>query len=222
MFDIDDIVQRVLADLTAVPAVSKPVAVPAIIMAETAAPDEVYISDKVISLSTIKERLGKGKRLFIPPKSILTPSAKDEIKKRNIEIAVAITDSSAKQKQTIKQGKELLIAEVRPAILPKNILNQLRKTFLFEFKPFSNVETLSNEIKQKYIAAENCSVVITDKSAAVLQLINRYEKIRAVSGSDAANIAEDIRETNANVLVLRLDRIAGIKIFDVIGQFFSR
>lgn len=143
MFDIDDIVQRVLADLTAVPAVSKPAAVQ-----ETAAADGVYISDKVISLSTIKEQLGKGKRLFIPPKSILTPSAKDEIKKRNIEIAVAITDSSAKQKQTIKQEKELLIAEVRPAILPKNILNRLRKTFLFEFKPFSSVEILSNEIKQ--------------------------------------------------------------------------
>ncbi|GHT32848.1 hypothetical protein FACS1894214_4800 [Planctomycetales bacterium] len=217
MFDIDDIVQRVLADLTAVPAVSKPAAVQ-----ETAAADGVYISDKVISLSTIKEQLGKGKRLFIPPKSILTPSAKDEIKKRNIEIAVAITDSSAKQKQTIKQEKELLIAEVRPAILPKNILNRLRKTFLFEFKPFSSVEILSNEIKQKCSAAESCTVVITDKSAAVLQLLNRNEKIRAVSGSDAANIAEDIQETNANVLVLRLDRIAEIKIFEVIGQFFSR
>lgn len=64
--------------------------------------------------------------------------------------------------------------------------------------------------------------MITDKSAAVLQLLNRNEKIRAVSGSDAANIAEDIQETNANVLVLRLDRIAEIKIFEVIGQFFSR
>jgi len=208
MFDVDNIVQQIISDLNG--GTQKRSALKTV-------PDGIYISDKVISLETLSKQLGEGKKLFISPKSILTPSAKDEIKKRNIEVAARITPQVSAEQET----RELWIAELIPAALPRNIYNRLRKAFPLELKTFNTLETLLNEVQQK-TTADSCGVLITAKSAVALQSANRFETIRAVSGTDTAHIAEDTQETNANVLVLRLDRIAEGKIFDVIKQFFSR
>ncbi|MDR3182101.1 MAG: hypothetical protein LBT89_04130, partial [Planctomycetaceae bacterium] len=47
-----------------------------------------FIGSRVVSAADIQTQPGSVRTLFILPKAVLTPSAKDEIRKRRITIAV--------------------------------------------------------------------------------------------------------------------------------------
>jgi hypothetical protein len=47
---------------------------------------ELRLSDKVITTRTIENRLTGVSRLLVPPKAIVTPAVKDELKARKIEL----------------------------------------------------------------------------------------------------------------------------------------
>ena len=59
--------------------------------APTATPQadvELSISERVVTLRTIEGRLAGAKRIVVEPRTIVTPSVKDELKARNIELVV--------------------------------------------------------------------------------------------------------------------------------------
>jgi hypothetical protein len=48
---------------------------------------ELTINDKVITLRTIEGKLNGVKQLRVPPRAVVTPAVKDELRMRNVELA---------------------------------------------------------------------------------------------------------------------------------------
>ena len=47
---------------------------------------DLTITEKLITTRTIENRLAGVTRLLIPPKAVVTPTVRDELKQRNIEL----------------------------------------------------------------------------------------------------------------------------------------
>ena len=50
--------------------------------------DELTIAERVVTLRSIEGRLTGVKRLVVPQRAVVTPTVKDELKQRQIELVV--------------------------------------------------------------------------------------------------------------------------------------
>ena len=55
----------------------------------TSAASELRIEERVVTLRAIEGRLNGVSRLLVPPRAVVTPAVKDELKKRKIELATS-------------------------------------------------------------------------------------------------------------------------------------
>lgn len=198
--DIDNLVRNILADLTV-----EPVAV----RSESIQTDDgIFIDSRVVSLADIKSRLGDAKKLLIAPKSILTPSAKDEIRKRKIEVAVKLTNLA------VDRRSPLWFATQHPATFPTKISKR------HNVKPKS-FETVAAIVENAiiHLSNNNRGVAMSRQSATLLCEANRHKEIRAIYGFDPKQTADDTAELDANLLVLHPDRIPPAKLSDIIKSF---
>lgn len=49
---------------------------------------DLKLTERLITLRTIEKQLSGVKRVVVPPKSVVTPAVKDELKARKIELVV--------------------------------------------------------------------------------------------------------------------------------------
>jgi hypothetical protein len=52
----------------------------------TAAPIELVITERVVTMRSIEGRLHGIRRLIVPPRAVVTPALQDELKQRQIEL----------------------------------------------------------------------------------------------------------------------------------------
>jgi hypothetical protein len=220
-FDIDTIVRQIMVDLTVapkpIPAETKTVAKTDLLSdiknnIEKPFANEIYIDSRVVSLAELNERLGSATKLFISPKSILTPSVKDEIRKRKIEVAVKLPLPST---QTVPV---IWFAFHKPAIFPVNLLNLLQKEVSLKQESFATLTELLNEAEQQLSSEKNRGVALTKQSATAIHLANQRNTIRAIGCVDPKQSSEDTAELNANLLVIHPERVSNTKIFEIIKQ----
>lgn len=204
IFDIDKLVRGILADLSApsVPVCSEP---------KTDLPDQrdgIYIDRRVISLADVKG-LGDTRKLLLAPKSILTPSAKDEIRKRKIEVSVRLPLLAA------ERSSAFWLAVQRPATFPSNVVNR------FDAKPdvFETVAAVVEGAVKKL--TEMRGVVLSRQAATLLCEANRHREIRAIFGCESKQTAEDADEVDANLLVLHPERV-GDRMLEIIESYANR
>jgi len=206
-FDIDNIVRQILTDLTVKP---EPVCI------EAKKTNEIYLDSRVVSLAEIKERLGSATKLFISPKSILTPSAKDEIRKRKIEIAVKLSPLTSGHCST------LWLALHQPVSITAGLVNRLKKDLILKQESFETLAELIDEAEKQLSNEKTCGVALTKQAATAICSANRRNTLRAVSGIDPKQTAEDTVELDANLLIVQPRRINETEIFDVIKKFIHR
>ena len=48
--------------------------------------DELRLTDRVVTLATLKDRLANVTRVSVPPRAVVTPAVWDELKHRKIEL----------------------------------------------------------------------------------------------------------------------------------------
>lgn len=203
-FDIDELVQNILADLgdrrqraEEIRTLPEPIS-------------DVYLESRVISLADIRA-LGDSKKLFISPKSILTPSAKDEIRKRRIALAVKLPRRTAGSEVTI------WLAAHRPAAFSPAVLKR------FNVKPeyFESVTGIVESALRKLSDENRRGAVLSRQAATLLCEANRHRDLRAFVGINPKQAAEDAAELDANLLVLHPDRcVAGIP--EIIDHYIRR
>jgi hypothetical protein len=184
-----------------------------VVETEKTAADEIYIDSRVVSLAEINERLGNARKLFIAPKSILTPSAKDEIRKRKIEVAVKLPSL------TVPSGSVIWLALQQPVLLATNWENRLRKELKLKQESFATLAELLDEAERQLSNEKTHGVALTKQSATAIRLANRRDTIRAIGGIDPKQTAEDTAELNANLLVIHPERISNAQIFEIIKRF---
>ncbi|MDR0871004.1 MAG: hypothetical protein LBN39_09450 [Planctomycetaceae bacterium] len=215
-FDIDNLVQSVLADLnvenlpekreTHFPvrdAVAPKVAVP-----------EFFFGSRVVSLEQIKTLPENAAKIFIAPKSILTPSAKDEVRKRNIEIATKI-----EKQDNRRQSKQLSFGFVQ--ILPFKLFYAVQKEFLVKPQAFADRNALLDGA-EKQTAAGQQAVIFSEQPAAALCFASVRQALRPIPAFDTTQVQEDAKEINANVLVVNPKRFNETALIEVIRAFENK
>lgn len=85
MIDVDGLVRQVLADLGFAQSVAL-VPTPHLKQKVETNPGELRLQVKVLTLSDLQEQLGHFRRLIVPEKTLITPSVRDELRKRNVEL----------------------------------------------------------------------------------------------------------------------------------------
>ncbi|MDR0609564.1 MAG: hypothetical protein LBG58_05595 [Planctomycetaceae bacterium] len=220
-FDLDAIVRQIMVDLTVT---DKPVSadakniskieLPPDIKENTEKPlvNEIYIDSRVVSLAELSQHLGNATKLFISPKSILTPSAKDEIRKRKLEVAVKLPLPS------VRNAPAIWFAFHKPAIFPVHLLNLLQKEIFLKQESFVTLTELLNEAERQLSDEKNRAVALTRQSATAIHLANQRNIIRAIGCVDPKQSLEDTVELNANLLVIHPERVSNTKIFEIVKQ----
>ncbi|MDR3232776.1 MAG: hypothetical protein LBT46_03785 [Planctomycetaceae bacterium] len=167
----------------------------------------VFIGNKVISLADIRDNLGTTRKLFITPKAVITPSARDEIRKRRIEVAVKL---EARTANNTAGGAERYIFSITDY------------PFLSRLEKFGKVERnvplpKALDAVEKLSAKTVCrSVLLTVNTATALYEACRRNGIRPVLGIEILQTAEDAAELNANLIILSPKRSDETKIAELI------
>lgn len=219
--DIEAIVREVLRrlehELTAAAAPTQPAASPA--PAATAAPaatvakppvnghrqraaepGSLTISDRVVTLASVKERLGGVKHLLVPAGAVLTPSVRDELRKRKIQLQF-VRPTAASSATT--DGSGLLVASHSGGYDADAVLATIRgEAGSIQPLASSDLAGLVQQLSSAVGAQRLPAILLTADPAAAVCLANRQPGLRAAWGINASAVERACRSIGANVLVI--------------------
>jgi hypothetical protein len=242
--DVDDIVQKILADLHVKPEVGR------MRRAEVKCVDNVNNKDninneiskvvskidskvaktevvsggvesellldggRVISLEDVRRKLdtiqvGKVVSVVIPPSCILTPSAKDELKNRRLEIIV--------RKIGVNNFPLLLVLHSN-VIVSKSLNKQLQSEYELHCNKLTDVSEIVGLVLSN--AEQNRrGIILTRFPATVFRATGLCEFLRVIIAIDPKQVLVDAKEINANLMIIPPERISESNIIESIRNF---
>ena len=203
--DIDRLVREVLAQLglpaaeTAAPLPSAPVA-PAAPVAPPASTGNgaLVVTQRVVSLAGLNGRLDGVRQLVVPPQAIVTPSVRDELRRRHITLLFARPAATASQSDT---GRLVLVVagSYDPSVLAAGLSAE---GLAVDVRRTDCLMKASDLLAAELARAGTLGVLATRHVAAGICLTNRLAGLRAVAGLDPATVADEASSVGANLLVV--------------------
>lgn len=163
---------------------------------------ELVLSDRVITLAQVSDRLEGIRRVVVPMGAVVTPAVRDLLQEKGIPVFYGggpnFVESSTASPARAAAVTVLLVTQ---KINPQQLDNLLRPEGIT-----AEYETLDCLIRASERAAELCRkqrlvVVITRHVAAEVCLANRQRGVRAIAGRNLQEVAGDTAAVGANVLV---------------------
>lgn len=214
--DIDKVVREVLAKIGPAPQGSgaPPAQSAAGKMAEVASPgvagdgklpaaatpgaEELVVSTRVVTMAELGDRLEGVRRVVVPVQAVLTPSVRDELRRKNIALVYeqprpAPAAGSARL-VLMTVGKSFDPAGLVTALGNEGIEVDPRRSDCF----FASSDELAGEVA----GGRAVGVMLTSQPAVALCVANRLPGVRAVLGTDAAETAAAAASVGANLLVV--------------------
>jgi hypothetical protein len=219
--EIERIVREVLAEMTSVAAPSatpeKKVEKPAATAAVAKPHDnrELTIDSRLITLGDVGGRLVGIRRLVVRPGAVITPAVKEEIAKRNIQVA---TDAAAKESASGRLKMAIVVARTKfdPQPISAALQNEQIEVELFSSKCLLEAtERIAGEVKK----ADRLGLILTPYEAETLCLANRLPGVRAVAGREPVQVAADVAAIGANVLVVNPKKTGPYAIRQIMTEY---
>ena len=159
--------------------------------------DELFVTDRVVSLGKIEKQLVGKKRLAITPGAVLTPSVRDYLKEHQISICTAMPGADASNQ------KSLTIIAGLTSYDPTNLVTRLTQERLNATASSSSCLIETTDKLAKQLADTNqLGVVLTTHHAVTLCLANRHATLRAVSVDREDQVESIVATVGANLLIL--------------------
>jgi hypothetical protein len=157
------------------------------------------IAERVVTWAGLKDRLTGVQRLIVPAGAVLTPSVRDELRRRNIACQVASRfDHSAGA-----PGTTLLIATSCGEHGAQPAIQAIEAEAVGAARIGSGaLADMIQQLRQRIDRDQAPGVLLTTAPAAAVCLANRYGRLRAVWGTEPAVVEESCRSVGANLLVL--------------------
>ncbi|MCL4200979.1 MAG: hypothetical protein KJ000_00690 [Pirellulaceae bacterium] len=174
------------------------------------------VTERVVTWTRLKDRLAGIKRLVVPPGAVLTPSVRDELRKRNIQIQTA---NGANQPAGAASARLLIAATTGPYDAEAAI-----KIITAEAGNAERIGTgvLAEAIGQLRGRAEAVpAVLLTSEPTAAVCLANRYSELRAVWATDAAMVSLACQSIGVNLLILNPVRSNANEVRGMVRQFLQ-
>lgn len=161
-------------------------------------PEAIVLGDRVLTEAILEEKLKGAKSVRFAPKAVLTPTARDYLRRNGIEWAYA-TETAAEKKSAGGGLVAALVVRSTP-VLSRVITDAL---------PGARTELLScPDDAAKLAIAEIArggvgrAVIFAEQTHRVACLANRHEAVKAVAVREVAEVAAVRRELRANVWCL--------------------
>lgn len=196
---IDEIVSRVLKELrtSGAAAPSVPAAAPSPI--EKAPVGEVAITAAVITAELLVQSIGSAKKVRVAPKAILTPSARDVIRQRGLEVLREVDGSSSKP---IAAAWRILVSKAGSQV--DAALDALHSSGAGFDRQLSGTteEAVSAAVSALSRSEVKGIVVLTSSPELAACMANRSERVQAVALREVAVLGEIRRQFQPNVVAI--------------------
>lgn len=225
--DIDRVVREVIAELKRAPAAeetsSSGTAAAVASVEQVKGPlsmppgkSELVISTRLVTMAEIDGRMAGICRVTVNPRAVVTPSARDALRRRNIALSRALPTAGATAKPL-----KLIVVAARTKMDPKLLASTLQSEGIDVQRHTTDcllaaMDRLAGELAK----SDALGLLLTPHTAAALCLANRLSGVRAVLGSDTGNVDADASAVGANLLVADPQNIGLFKLCRIAGEFF--
>lgn len=176
---------------------------------------DVVVAQRVVTLVDLGERIHAAQRLVVPPGAVVTPSVRDELRRRNVSLvfenAVSPTTSGlAPVAMTVLGSK----------IDPKPLVDELERAgHAVDLQRTDCLVRATDDMADQLKQGNTAGVLLTNYGAIAMCLANRHRGVRAVLASDESRAAADAVSVGANLLVVEPRRTAPETVRRIVTAF---
>ena len=194
--DIERIVREVMAQLKHVAAPAPPAAVETPLAASPKHDGELRVDCRVVTLESIAGRLNGAKQLVVAPGALVTPSVRDELRRRGIDL---VQRSGAKKTES---RTPVLLVTGRTGHDPELAVEMLRQEGIDVRSESTPCLIAAAEKLAAAVAGRSLGILWTRHTAVGLCLANRHAAVRAVLATGVPATSAAVAAVGANVLVV--------------------
>ncbi len=159
---------------------------------------KLRIGDRVVTLTSLDGRLRGVREVVVPKGAVVTPSVRDELRKKKVrmvfaEEAQAANASTGGMLVGMAAGSYDAAAVLRAVSVETCGVDRLDGECWIE---------LVRQLSQAITAKGRFGVLITSQAGAAVCLANRESTVRAVAGISAASVKEAMQIIGANLLIV--------------------
>ncbi|HEY2881374.1 MAG TPA: hypothetical protein VGJ15_03050 [Pirellulales bacterium] len=180
----------------------------------SAASGELQLTEQVVSAAALSGRLNGVQRLVVSARAVVTPSARDLFREKNITLVRALKTA------TSVAATPIVLASVGLKIEADGLVKALAQQGLAVRHLAAN--ELGPAVIEMAGAASRGStvgVLLTDNAAAAVCVANRQRGVRAVSAGNRGEVNDAIRSIGANLLVIDPRRRGQLELQRMIETF---
>jgi hypothetical protein len=208
--DIDEIVREVLAQLRSdVPVKTlktnkapHPVG-PASPIKKTATEtthERLELTDRLVTLATLENRLSGIRHLVVRTGTVVTPSARDALRARSVQLSYAATVAAAVT--TLVLGMADLGTNEKKDETAAFVEVLTREGLYVEQLAATGMASVVSELADHAARGGRATVLLTAHPEVAVCLANRYPGVRGVGGRDLSNVRRAIGDVAANFVAL--------------------
>lgn len=158
--------------------------------------NQSFVSDRVVTLAQIENRLDGANEIVVAANAVVTPSVFDLLREKSIRLV------RRSKLESGENGRHLLVAVGDDQLTVSNVTRRLEPLNRpIDVFVEANETRLLERIGKESELADN-SVVITSRPYRFGCVANRNEKIRAIVAHDERSAVRAKEEASANVLIL--------------------
>ncbi len=162
---------------------------------------EMVLAGRVITRAALDNPLKNGvRRIVISPGAVITPSARDELKSRGIQLAYAPNADGT--------TSQVLLATWKAQFDPTALLESLRAGGHHPsvLDASEGLERVGRILSDPSAGPSRVAVVLTDRPSLALCLVNRPPAVRAAWGVDLGGVTDAVKWIAPNLLILEPPR----------------
>jgi ribose 5-phosphate isomerase RpiB len=203
---VDEVVKRLREDAAASAAepaaASRPKNVVHPADPERGGPRELVVADRVVSLAALDGRLAGIGRLVTRRDAVITPSARDEVNSRGIELV----RGEARPPAFHAEAKTVLVVVGTAGALERSATELEPLVGRVDRFAAADLPTAIRQLAREVTSGGRPGVLLTDQPVAAHCLANHVRGVRAAWAVDLESLRQAVRTIGANLLVVDVNR----------------
>ncbi|MBI1901141.1 MAG: hypothetical protein HYS13_08530 [Planctomycetia bacterium] len=175
----------------------------------------VVLTQRVVSVADLKQRLDGATTLEISPRSLVTPAARDILKARGIAIRVGWAPPTAPAAQL-----PLALGVAETNFSPAALVSALqRRGISIQHVARSGLAGVVADLVDLVGKSGHLGLLLTSESAAAVCLANRHRGVRAATAASVDETREAIAAIGANLLVVDPRHVGAFPLARMVADF---
>ena len=176
---------------------------------------ELTITDSVVSEGTLKGKLDNVQKVIISARAVITPSARDLLKEKNISLTRALKRAST-------SPTRLVVGTAGVKLDTSGLLRGLTsRGVTAEQLPAVGLAQVCCELADEATKGGKLAVLLTNNPTAAVCLANRHRGVRAATATHRGEVNDVIRAIGCNFLVIDMTRRQSAELQRIVDTFAS-